>query len=259
MRIAVIQARMGSSRLPGKVLRLLAGEPMLGRIAHRVAAARSVDAVIVATSDQSQDDVLAAFCADHGIDCFRGSESDVLDRFWRAAASRRAEAVLRITADCPCADPAVIDAVYQMFQAQDLDHGSVSTGAGAALSREFRWPDGLDAEWIKSSALQRAAEEATNPLDREHVTPYIWRNPHWFRLAALSAPADYSRLRLTVDNEADYQLIDRVYRHFAPDGLFGLPDILELLQRHPELAALNSAYIGSEGYAQFYDHIASGR
>jgi spore coat polysaccharide biosynthesis protein SpsF len=257
MRVAVIQARMGSSRLPGKVLRLLAGEPMLGRIVQRVAAAESVDAVIVATSDRPQDDVLAEFCASRSIDCFRGSETDVLDRFWRAAAGKAAESVLRITADCPCADPAVIDTVYRMFREGGLDHASVSTGAGAALSQEFRWPDGLDAEWMSFPALKKAADEATDSLDREHVTPYLWRHPLLFRTASLAAPEDYSQFRLTVDNEEDFQLIARIYQHFAPNALFGLEDILMLLRQQPELAALNRAYIGTEGYQQFHCEPAS--
>jgi len=253
MRLAVIQARMGSSRLPGKVLRSLAGDPMLGRIVQRVAAAETVDTVIVATSDRPQDDTLAGFCASRAIACFRGSETDVLDRFWRAAASRGAQSVLRITADCPCADPDLIDAIHCLFLEEDLDHASVCTGAGAAGTREFRWPDGLDAEWMKFDALERAAREATAPLDREHVTPYLWRNRQWFRCAALVAPADYSGLRLTVDNEADFQLIDSIYRHFAPNGLFRLADILALLQQHPELAEGNRAFIGREGYEEFHD------
>ena len=133
-RLAIIQARMGSTRLPGKVLRPLAGLPMLARVVNRVAAAGSVDAVLVATSDQPRDDVLADFCSAHAIDCFRGSEEDVLHRFWQAACAKGGDPVLRITADCPCADPGVIDSLYKLFIEQDLDHAGVATGAGAAMS-----------------------------------------------------------------------------------------------------------------------------
>jgi len=246
---------MGSTRLPGKVLQPLAGRPMLARIADRVGSARSVDKVLVATTVLARDDVIAELCSTEGLDCFRGSESDVLNRFRQAAHSRGARAVLRITADCPCADPDLIDAIYTLFERDDLDHASVSTGAGAALSKEFRWPDGLDAEWMKFTALDQAEREATAAMDREHVTPYIWRNRNLFKIGSLPAPEDGSQLRLTVDNEADFELISRIYDHFAPNGLFRLADIIALLREHPELVSMNQAYIGTEGYQQFHQDV----
>jgi spore coat polysaccharide biosynthesis protein SpsF len=254
MKLAIIQARMGSNRLPGKVLRPLVGKPMLQHIAERVARARTIEKVVVATSDRPADDAIATVCETAGLPCFRGSESDVLDRFWRAAKAHGGDPVLRITGDCPFADPDLIDRLFDVFAGGDLDHCGVATGAGAAKAVEHRWPDGLDAEWMRFEALDRAHREATEPLDREHVTPFLWRNKHIFRTGLMFAPADYSRLRWTVDNEADFTFVRSVYEAlYSPERPFLLADILRLLGARPELAAVNASYVGHEGYDKLHD------
>lgn len=254
MRLAIIQARMGSSRLPGKVLRQLVGKPMLHHIIERVLAAESVDQAIVATSDLPGDDAIAAASAAIGVACFRGSETDVLDRFWRAATLHGGDPVLRITGDCPFADPQIIDRLFNFFGVGQFDHAGVATGAGAVKSAENRWPDGLDAEWMRFAALDRAHREAVQPLDREHVTPYLWRNKHLFRTGLMFAPVDYSRLRWTVDNDADFAFVKGVYEAlYSLSKTFLLGDILELLKNRPDLSTLNVRYIGSEGYDKLHD------
>jgi len=163
--IAIIQARMGSSRFPGKTLADLAGRPMLSRVVERVSQSRAIDKVVVATSIAVGDDPIAEFCAKEGVLCFRGSEDDVLDRFYRAAKEHGADVVVRITADCPLIDAAVIDRVVERFQSGDCDY--------ASNVLHYTYPDGLDTEVFSMAALAEAWREAKKPSEREHVTPYL--------------------------------------------------------------------------------------
>ena len=256
--VAIIQARMGSSRLPGKVLRTVAGEPMLAHIVERVRAAAGVDQVVVATSDRAVDESIRTFCKSRAIDCFAGDEQDVLDRFYRAAVMHGAERVIRITADCPLADPELISELIRYFEAGQFDHVGVATGAGALFLEGGRYPDGYDAECMRMSALEKAWREATAPTDREHVTPYLWRQPKLFRLDTLKSPVDYSSLRLTVDNEDDFRLIGQIYQDlYRRDRHFLLADVIGWLEQHPDLAAMNSHHVGQEGYAALWQPSAA--
>jgi spore coat polysaccharide biosynthesis protein SpsF len=246
---AIIQARMGSTRLPGKVLRPLAGRPMLARIVDRVRACSSVAKIVVATSDRAGDEPIRTMCAAEAIECFAGSEQDVLDRFYRAAAMVDGDPVIRITADCPLVDPLLLTKLVALFAEGPYDHVGVATGAGAMFLGKGRYPDGLDAECFSRAALERAWRQATSPQDREHVTPFIWRQKDLFRTGQLMSPVDYSQLRWTVDNEADFELIGRIYAALQrPDRVFGMDDVLQFLAAHPELAAANEAFVGKEGY-----------
>ena len=246
---AIIQARMGSSRLPGKVLRPLAGAPMLARSVERVRACPGVAAVVVATSTRDGDEPIRALCATTGIACFAGSEQDVLDRFYQAAVEHHGDPLIRITADCPLVDPSLLSRLITFFRDGSYDHAGVATGAGALFLGGGRYPDGLDAECVSFAALERAWREATSTPDREHVTPYIWRHKDLFRCGQLASPVDYSQLRWTVDNEADLALVGRIYEAlYSPERAFVMEDVLRYLASHPELAATNDAFIGKEGY-----------
>ncbi len=154
--VAIIQARMGSTRLPGKVLRPLAGRPMLARIVDRVRACASVAKVVVATSDREGDEPIRTMCAAEAIECFAGSEQDVLDRFYRAAAMFGGDPLIRITADCPLVDPNLLTKLVALFAEGPYDHVGVATGAGAMFLGKGRYPDGLDAECFSRAALERA-------------------------------------------------------------------------------------------------------
>lgn len=251
---------MGSSRLPGKVLRPLAGRPMLARIVDRVRACPAVGNVVVATSDRDGDEPIRRLCAAERIDCFAGSEPDVLDRFYRAAVTFHGDPLIRITADCPLVDPALLGKLVALFEAGDYDHAGVATGAGALFLGQGRYPDGLDAECFSLAALERAWREATSPQDREHVTPYIWRHADLFRCRQLTSPVDYSQLRWTVDNEADFELIARVYDALdRPGRAFGMDEVLRYLAAHPELAATNEGFIGKEGYLDVWQGSEKGK
>lgn len=230
--VAIVQARMGSTRLPGKVLRPLAGQPMLARICERVAAARTVDRVVLATTTTPQDDALADWAAGAGITCVRGSETDVLGRYAQAARAVDAAVIVRITADDPFKDPEVLDRVVDLFRA---------TGADFACNNDPpSFPEGLDIEVLSRAALEAADREATDAYDREHVTPFHYRHADRFRRANLAHDPDLSGWRWTVDTPADFALAEAVCQALdRPGRVFGMTEILAFLRAHPDIAALN--------------------
>ncbi len=251
--VAIVQARMESTRLPGKVLKLILGRPMLEHIVQRLHWVPGVSEVVVATSDQPGDEPIRSFCRKGGIAWFAGSQSDVLDRFYQASVQYEGDPLIRITGDCPLVDPEVVGRLLQLYQTGNYDHVGVATGAGAVFLDGGRFPDGLDAECFSFAALQRAWREAIEPTDREHVTPYIWRVRDRFRLGWLRADKDYSHLRWTVDNEADLQLVSRVYEAlYREDRPFLMSDILHYFTNHPELAEVNKHFVGQEGYLELW-------
>lgn len=237
--VAIVQARMGSSRLPGKVLMDIAGAPMLWHVVRRARRATTLDRVLVATSTAAADDAVAAWCATAGVECFRGSEPDVLDRYYRAAIWAQAEVVVRLTADCPLLDPAVIDRVVTCFLTGAYDY--VSNVAPPTF------PDGLDTEVLTCAALWRAWREARQPSQREHVTPYLRQYPERFRLGNVTHCPDLSALRWTVDEPADLAFVRAVYREGQD---LGLADVCALLARRPELRQINGSLPRNAGYAR---------
>ncbi|MER3422660.1 MAG: aminotransferase [Nitrospiraceae bacterium] len=240
--VAIVQARMGSTRLPGKVLAEIAGRPMLWYVVERVRRARTVDKVVVATTGNSEDDAIAAFCADNCIQCFRGSEMDVLDRFYQAAKHFGADVVVRITGDCPLIDPEVVDKVVGTYLEGDYDYVSNTL--------RYTYPDGLDVEVFSFEALERAWKEAHLASHREHVTPYI-RTSGKFRVFNVENEIDLSKenLRWTVDDPADLEFVRAVYSRLGRGQRpFGLTDVLQLLKREPYLMEINKKAIRNEGY-----------
>jgi spore coat polysaccharide biosynthesis protein SpsF len=230
---AIIQARLGSTRLPRKVLLPLQGRPMLAHVVERVARAHRVDEVVVATTTCSMDDELWQFCRANGWRVVRGSETDVLSRYWTAAQEVAADQVVRITADCPLIDSAVIDQVIWTR----IIHPIVDYASNTIEPRSF--PRGLDVEVMSAEALNRAWSEDKKLEWREHVTPYLYRNPDSFSLRSVQHPADLSALRWTVDTPEDYQYVTRIFDAF-PDNKFTWSDVLALTLRHPEWANLNA-------------------
>lgn len=244
--VAIIQARMGSTRLPGKVLAEIGGRSMLRRVCGRAAQAARIDQVLVATTMESDDEAIVDECARLQVACFRGSTDDVLDRYHKAARAYRADAVVRITADCPLIDPQVIDLVVDALKKRGQDPFSYVSNT---LWRT--WPRGLDTEVMTADALSRACREATEPYQRTHVTPYIYRHPESFRLLAVTLPSaghrnspqngreDLGRWRWTVDLPEDLDFVRAVYRRLADDETFSWRDVQRLLAREPALAELN--------------------
>ena len=251
MRLALIQARMGSSRFPGKVLEDLCGRPMLWHVVSRTRKARNLDKVVVATTDGAVDDPIAEFCEQEAIGCFRGSEQDVLDRFYRAAKANAADIVVRITADCPLIDPAVIDRVIARFERGDCDY--------ASNALRYTYPDGLDAEVFSFAALERAWREARKPSEREHVTPYL--RTDGFRTVNVESeiPVSPTQYRWTVDHPGDLQFVRRVYEAFSANGDFGFREVFDLLKARPDLATIQAETITNEGYYKsLYQQAAAG-
>ena len=231
MILGILQARMSSSRLPGKVLRPLLDVPMIGRQLERVSRAERMDKLVVATSTEQTDDPLAAYCRSIGVETFRGSLDDVLDRFIGAAAAfGPADHVVRLTADCPLADPQVIDDCIALH----LDSGADYTTNGVQRS----YPIGLDVEAVRLGVLTAAASEAADPYEREHVTWGVWNRPDRYRIAWLpSANADDGDIRWTVDRTDDFAFVSEVYAALYPtDQGFTTADIRGFLARRPDLA-----------------------
>lgn len=228
--VAIIQARTGSTRLPGKVLLPLLGEPVLTHVVRRVARATRVDDTVVATTVAERDDVIAALGAEQGWTVVRGSEEDLLDRYLQAARASEADQIVRVTSDCPLIDPEVIDDVIVALGPGD-DYAS-----NCLEPRTF--PRGLDVEAMTREALERAGREEADPVSREHATPYIWRHPELFRLQAVRQEVDRSEHRWTLDTPEDYELIRRIYEA-AGDDRFSWLQALAIVQAHPEWSGLN--------------------
>lgn len=241
--VAIIQARLGSSRLPGKTLAEIGGRPMLAHVLERVAAVPGVDDVVVATTVNPLDDHLVTFVKGLDLACVRGSEDDVLDRFHTALARHPADVIVRVTPDCPLLDPAVTGLVLAEYLRREGRVDYVSN------VHPPTYPDGLDTEVFSRAALETAWREAHLASDREHVTTYVWRQPNRFRLANVGHSEDLSALRWTVDTAADLEFVRRVYDWLAPTGAsyFGMAEVLELLRRRPELQALNAGLRRNEG------------
>jgi spore coat polysaccharide biosynthesis protein SpsF len=222
--LCVVQARTGSSRLPGKVLADVDGRPMLRYMLDRLTGL-AVDDLVVATSVLDRDQPVADVAADAGVQVLRGPEADVLARFAAALNAHPADTVVRLTADCPLVDPAVVTAVVE------LHHDAGADYTCNVLPRTF--PKGLDVEVVAAPALRRAVVEATDPPEREHVTPYLYRHPEHFRLANLRSGEDLGDERWTVDTADDLEFVRTVAARFAGRGAFGWRDVLDAVGRTP--------------------------
>jgi len=226
---------MSSSRLPGKVLAPVMGQPMILRQLERLRRAERVDEIVVATSTEADDDAIAELCAQSGVTCFRGSLHDVLGRFVEAATASKADIVLRLTADCPLTDPRVVDGLTNHLLTGDYDY--------ASNTLERSWPHGLDVEAITSEALETAGQETDDPYDREHVTPFLYNHPDRFTLSSYTGNSNQADLRLTVDYPEDLDVITRVYDALYPaNAAFTTEDVVTYLAANPAIRALNSAH-----------------
>ncbi len=243
MVLAIVQARLSSTRLPGKVLMPILGRPMLWRQLERVKLAKSIDRLIVATSDQPEDRQLVDMCREFGIECYCGSLDDVLDRFYQAARRYQADHIVRLTGDCPVADPQVIDAVIDCYRSGDCDY--------ASNINPPTFPDGIDVEVMRFDCLEQAWREAKLPSQREHVTPFIWQQPQRFKLVNFANDTDLCHLRWTVDEPEDFEFITKVYEALYPtDSGFSMSQICSLLERRPDLCKLNADFERNEGFTK---------
>ena len=239
--VAIVQARLGSSRLPGKVLADIGGRPMLAHVIERLRRATRLHEIVVATSDMPSDELVAELSRKLGAMTFRGSECDVLDRFYQAATQFAADVVVRVTADCPLVDPRLVDAVVGEVVDRHADCSAVVPLGPRAF------PRGFDCEAFTWATLERTWREARAPHERSHVTPFIYEHPEYFRLSALEADRDYRHLRLTVDTIDDLLLVKALYPLLSSRGAkFTWRDCVELLQANPSLGRRN-AHVRQQG------------
>jgi spore coat polysaccharide biosynthesis protein SpsF len=268
--VAIVQARMASTRLPGKVLLDIAGQPMLVRVVERSRRAQMLDQVVVATTTDPSDDPIAVLCAERGYPCTRGSQHDVLDRYYQAARRYQADIIVRLTADCPVMDPGLIDLTVNGLLGVNryrLNSPSFDFAANRLPPPWGRsYPIGLDIEVCTFAALERAWAEATRPYQREHVMPYLYEDersvhysslqpvpPHpqapagFFRVLHLHHIPDYGALRWTVDTAEDLELVRAIFSRFPGRDDFSWLEVLALFEREPELAALNAG-VQHKGY-----------
>lgn len=251
--VAIIQARMDSTRLPGKVLMEIEEKPMLWHIINRLGRVKIIDKIVVATTINPKDQPIIDFCIQNNVGYFRGSEEDVLERFYLTSKQFNASVVIRLTADCPLIDPDLISIVLCQFFEQKLDYIAVATGAGAANKNVNHYPDGLDCEVFTSKALHKAYKKAYDPREREHATMYIWKRSNIFRTGLVESSQDYSNLRFVVDYPEDLRFVRSVYSRLYPAKPdFSLDDIMSLLQSNPDILAINNQKIGQEGYEQLW-------
>lgn len=231
----IVQARMSSTRLFGKVMKEVLGRPLLFYLVERLRRVRFVEGIVIATSQNPADDPIGAFCDKEGLHCVRQSEEDVLSRFYTASALFGLDSFVRVTADCPLIDPALIERGLSCFAQNynELDYLS------NCLVRTF--PRGMDFEIVKQGALQKAFFEATSSYDKEHVTPFIVNHPEKFRLANISQENDQSQYRLTVDQQEDFELVKRLLEALYPKNPeFTLEDIVQMLKIHQDWIELNA-------------------
>ena len=236
--VAIVQARMGSTRLPNKVMRHISGIPMIELLLSRLAKAKEVDQIIVATSIDERNIPLVTHVRKIGYACEQGSENDVLDRYVHAAKAHQADVIVRITGDCPIVDPELVDEVIRGFKAANIDYFSNTDPP--------TYPDGLDIEVFTIKALEKASNETSDPFDREHVTPYL-RKPGKYKTESIQHSEDLSVLRWTVDESADFEVIEKVFGHFHPKIDFTWRDILALQKQNPEIFNVNQHLVRNEG------------
>lgn len=236
--VAIVQARMGSTRLPNKVMKPINSVPMIELLLNRLEKSKEVDQIIVATSLDERNLPLVAHVKSLGYCCEQGSENDVLDRYLRAARAHQADVVVRITGDCPLVDHELVDEVIRRFKAANVDYFSNTNPP--------TYPDGLDIEVCTFAALEKAAEQTTDPFDREHVTPYL-RKPGIYKTESMRHSEDLSDLRWTVDELCDFEVIEKVFEHFHPKIDFTWNDVLALQDKRPEIFNTNQHLVRNEG------------
>lgn len=237
--VAIIQARMASTRLPGKVLMDIAGKPMLWHVIERVKRCKKIDSIVVATTSREEDKAVIELARKCGVETFAGSEEDVLDRYYQAAKKFDADPIVRITADCPVIDPQIVDEVIKEYTEGGYDVCS--------LSGEF--PDGLDVGICSFKALEDTWRNAKLPSEREHVGTYMWKHPEKFKLGKYVKFDNLGHYRWTVDEERDLRFIREIFsRLYKPEEVFLTGDILNLLEREPDLLKINAGIIRNEGY-----------
>lgn len=239
---AIIQARCGSTRFPNKVFADVNGKPLIWHVVNRLTHAKTINKIVIATTINEKDDKIEKWCNENNVACYRGSENDVLNRYYSASVAFPSDIVVRITADDPFKEPAVIDAVVNKLINEGFDH----------VTNNFppSWPEGLDCEAFTFAALEASEKSTNDAFEREHVTQYIYHNPDKFKIGNVASPKNLSYLRWTIDKEVDYEMVKAVYAHRNPANtdILLLDEILDILEKNPEIKEINSSVERSAMY-----------
>ena len=237
--MACVQARMGSTRLPRKVLKTIVGMPMLWHIIQRLKRSKLIDKIVIVTSIKKRDIPILKFAKNNGVDSYAGSEEDLVDRHFQAAKKFKADILVRITADCPLVDPEIVDKVIQFFLDGNFDYVSNII--------ERTYPDGLDVEVFSYSSLEKIWKEAKTPREREFFTVYMRDHPEIFQIGGIKQGEDISYMQWTVDTEKDLKFAREIYKRlYKKNKIFYMKDILSLLKKHPELTEINKGIAREE-------------
>lgn len=239
---AIIQARMGSTRLPGKMMMDLCGKPIIEHVFERIKFSHLINGIWLITTINPEDDVLARWAEQRKINYFRGSADDVLDRYYQTALRAETDVIVRITGDCPLHDYQVINKVIAVFQSE-ADPDYVSNAHPPS------YPDGLDTEVFSFLALKKAWQEAKLKSEREHVTPYIWKHPEFFKIKNIVNNVDLSSQRWTLDTKEDLEFLKLIFNELDIKKQYGhLSEVITILQKHPDWLQINSQNQRNEGY-----------
>ena len=237
---AIIQARMGSSRLPGKVMKIIDNEKsMLKYVLDQVKNAKNIKKIIVATTNLHEDNVIEEFVKSQNVSCFRGNPKDVLNRYYNCSKKFNLKSIVRISGDCPLIDPQIMDNVIEKYISGNYDYVSNNNPRS--------YPYGMDLEVFSFKVLESVSKNANLPSEREHVTPYIYNNPKKFKIGKIKNDEDYSRIRLTVDRELDFKLIQKIVSKINERPIL-LEDIMNLYKKEKEIFEINQEYTTDEGY-----------
>lgn len=235
---------MGSTRLPGKVLKEVCGKPLLQYQIERVKKSTLLDKIIVATSTLPQDDAIARFCKQHNVECFRGSENDVLSRYYECAEKYKVQTIVRLTADCPLSDPRVIDEAVRLFIQQKVDYA-----ANTVPIETSTFPDGTDVEVFSMDALEKAHKQCKDKHDREHVTFYFWKYNNGFKTTQLIRQENWSHYRITVDYPEDLEVVEFIIKELKVKNIFGhLEEMVAILASNEGISRKNSKYYSGIGW-----------
>ncbi len=241
---AIIQARCGSTRFPNKVFAPIDGKPLLWHVVNRLTYAKKIDKIVIATTENANDDQIEKWCKENQIDCFRGSTNDVLNRYYSASLAYPSDVVVRITADDPFKEPSVIDRVISKLEEEKLDY--------VTNNYPPSFPEGLDCEAFTFEALEKMERKARDSFEREHVTQYIFRHTDEFKMGNVSNDSDISAYRWTIDTTTDYEMVCAVYakRDPASQGILLMDEILNILGMNPEISKINSDVARSAMYGK---------
>ena len=247
---AIIQARMSSSRLPGKVLKKIKQKPMLHYVIKQVKASKMVDEIIIVTTTEKEDNLIVNFCLKNEIKCFRGSNLDLLDRYYNCAKKYNCDPIVRVTSDCPLVDPEVIDKTISEFLKKKYDYisNNLEKIKGKWENSMCNYPQGMTVEVSSFKALKKAWNEAKKPSEREHVFPYIQFNPKKFNVNSIKYHKDLSHIRCTVDRKSDLKFVRKIYDLIPDKKYISISDIEKVIKKNPKLISINNKIPFDEGY-----------